>query len=213
MTVRRALRAALVDTYRWSWRLVIVNAALSLAVALIVVFVSAFPLVLFVAPLVAGPVFAALVHCVVTLVREDEFHLSDAGVGVRRFWKEGFVLGGITGAILLLGALAVIFYGSERHRVLPLAVLAVYLVALLTLVVLVGWLFAVADSEVGVVAALRRAALVAGRSPARLLVLGSALFLINLVGTVTVIPLLTLTVAYTLLATARLVLPPEEVTA
>jgi hypothetical protein len=79
--------------------------------------------------------------------------------------------------------------------------------------VLVGWLFAVADSEVGVVAALRRAALVAGRSPARLLVLGSALFVINLVGTVTVIPLLTLTVAYTLLATARLVLPPEEVTA
>lgn len=213
MTVRGALRSALADTYNFSWRLLVVNASLSAAVVLIVLFVSAFPLVLFVAPLLAGPIAAALVHCVVTLIREDEFHLSDAVVGLRRFWKEGFVFGGISGASLLAGALAVMFYGSERHRVLPLAVLAVYVVALIFLVLIVGWLFAIADPEVGVVDALRGAWLLAVRSPARLLVLGTALFLVNLVGAVTVLPFLTLTIAYSFLATARLVLPPEEVSA
>lgn len=213
MTVRSALRSALVDTYNFSWRLLIVNVALSVAVVLIVLFVSAFPLVLFIAPLLAGPVASALVHCVVTLIREEEFHLSDALVGLRRFWKQGLLFGGLSGASLLLGALAVMFYGSERHRVLPLAVLAVYVVVLLFLVVLVGWLFAIADPEVGVSDALRRAWLEAIRSPGRLLVLGTALFLVNLAGAVTVLPLLTLTIAYSLLATARLVLPPEEVSA
>jgi hypothetical protein len=84
---------------------------------------------------------------------------------------------------------------------------------LLFLALLVGWLFAIADPGVGVVDALRHAWLVALRAPARLLVLGTALFLVNLVGAVTVVPLLTLTVAYSFLATARLVLPPEEVPA
>jgi hypothetical protein len=213
MTVRAALRTALLDTYHFSWRLLVVNASLSAVVAVIVLFVSAFPLVLFVAPLLAGPIVAALVHCVVTLIREEEFHLSDAVAGFRRFWKEGLALGAMTGACLLLGALAVMFYGSERHRVLPLAVLAVYVAALFFLVLLVGWLFAIADPGVGVADALRRAWLVAVRSPARLLLLGTALLLVNLAGAVTVIPLLTLTIAYSFLATARLVLPPEEVPA
>ena len=65
MTVRAALRSALLDTYHFSWRLLIVNTALSVAVAAVVIFVSAFPLVLLVAPLVAGPIVAGLVHCVV----------------------------------------------------------------------------------------------------------------------------------------------------
>jgi hypothetical protein len=213
MTVRAALRKALVDTYHSSLRLLVLNTALSLAVALIVLFVSAFPLVLFVAPLVAGPIIGALVHCVVTLIREEEFRLTDAVDGVRRFWRRGVALGGLSGLVLLLGALAVTFYGSERHRVLPLAVLAVYVAALFLLVLLVAWLFAIAEPEESVADALRRASVLALRSPARLLLLGAALLLVNLLGAVTVVPLLTLTIAYSFLATARLVLPPEEVTA
>ena len=115
--------------------------------------------------------------------------------------------------MLLLGALAVTFYGSERHRVLPLAVLAVYVVAIAFLVLLVAWLFAIADAERGVDDALRRASSLILQSPARMLLFGAALFLVNLVGAVTVIPILTLTIAYSFLATARLVLPPEEVSA
>ena len=81
------------------------------------------------------------------------------------------------------------------------------------LIVLVAWPFAIADPADGVVGALRRASLLALRSPRRLLALGAALFVVNLVGAATVIPLLTLTIAYSFLATARLVLPPEEVPA
>jgi hypothetical protein len=213
MTVRAALRKALVDTYQSSLRLLVLNTALSLAVVLIVLFVSAFPLVLFVAPLAAGPIVGALVHCVVTLIREEEFRLGDAFDGLRRFWKRGVALGGLSGLVLLLGALAVTFYASERHRVLPLAVLAVYVAALFLLVLLVAWLFAIAEPEASVPDALRRASVLALRSPARLLLLGAALLLVNLAGAVTVVPLLTLTIAYSFLATARLVLPPEEVTA
>ena len=212
MTLRGALRSALVDTYHFSWRLLIVNTSLSVAVALVVLFVSTFPLVLFIAPLLAGPVVASLVHCVVTLIREEEFSLADAVVGLRRFWKRGLVLGAISGVILLLGALAVTFYASERHRVLPLAVLAVYAVLVFFLVLLVGWLFAIAEPDVGIADALRRASLLAMQSPARLFTLGAALFLVNLAGAVTVLPLLTLTIAYSFLATARFVLPLEEVT-
>jgi len=210
MTVRSALRSALVDTYHFSWRLLVVNTALSAAVALVALFVSTFPLVLFVAPLVAGPIAAALAHCVVTLIREQEFRLSDAVAGIRRFWKRGLILGGIFGLVLLLGTLAVAFYSSEPHRVLPLAVLAVYVVAVAALIVLVAWLFAIADPEEGVDDALRRAFLLALRSPMRMLVFGTALLLVNLVGAVTVLPLLTMTIAYSFLATARLVLPPPE---
>lgn len=214
MTVRRALRSALADTYQSSWRLLVLNTALSVVVFLVVILVSAFPLALFVAPLVAGPVAAALAHCVVTLIREQEFRLSDAVAGMRRFWGRGLILGGIFGLVLLLGTLAVAFYSSERHRVLPLAVLAVYVVAVAALIVLVAWLFAIADPEKGVGDALRRAFFLALRSPVRMLVFGTALFLVNLAGAVTVLPLLTLTIAYSFLATARLVLPfPEEVAA
>jgi len=213
MTVRAALRLALVDTYRFSWRLLIVNTALSLAVAAVVLFVSAFPLVLLVAPVVAGPVVAGLVHCTVRLVREEEFELRDAVAGARRFWKQGLALGAVSGAVLLLGVLTATFYASERHRVLPLAVLAVYVAALAFLVVLVSWPLAVGAPEEGVGGALRRASLLALRSPSRLLALGAALFAVNLVGAATILPLLTLTVAYSFLATARLFLPPEEVPA
>jgi hypothetical protein len=211
MTVRSALRAALVDTYQFSWRLFVLNTTLSAGIVLIVVLVSAFPLVLFVAPLVTGPLAAALVHSVITLVREQELHLSDAVAGARRFWRRGLVLGGISGLVLLLGVLAVTFYGSERHRVLPFAVLAVYVVAIAFLVLLVAWLFAIADPEDSVADALRRASSLMLRSPTRMLVFGAALFLVNLAGAVTVVPILTLTIAYSFLATARLVLPPEEV--
>ncbi len=213
MTVRSALRAALVDTYQFSWRLFVLNTALSAGVVLIVVLVSAFPLVLFVAPLVTGPLAAALVHSVITLIREQELHLSDAVAGVRRFWKRGLVLGGISGLVLLFGVLAVTFYASERHRVLPLAVLAVYVVAIALLVLLVAWLFAIADPKDSVAVAFRRASSLMLRSPTRMLVFGAALFLVNLAGAVTVVPILTLTLAYSFLATARLVLPPEEVPA
>ncbi len=207
MTVGAALRSALADTYRWSWRLLVLNTALTAAVAAVVILVSAFPLVLFVAPLVAGPIAAALVHCIVTLIREEAFELSDAVDGLRRFWKQGLALGALSGLVLLLGVLAVSFYASADHRVLPLAALSAYVVAIVSLVLLVAWLLAIAEPEDGLKHALGQAWLLALRAPLRLITFGAALLVVNVLGAVTILPLLTLTIAYSFLATARLVLP------
>lgn len=207
MTVAAALRSALADTYRWSWRLLLLNTALTAAVSAVVILVSAFPLVLFVAPLAAGPVAAALVHCIVTLIREEEFQLADAVDGLRRFWRQGLALGALSGLVLLLGVLAVSFYASADHRVLPLAALSAYVAAIVCLALLVTWLLAIAEPEEGIKRALGRAWLLVLRSPLRLITFGAALLVVNVLGAVTVLPLLTLTIAYSFLATARLVLP------
>jgi hypothetical protein len=216
MSVGAALRSALVETYRCSWRLLAVNTALSAAVCAVVLIVSFLPLALVLAPLVAGPVAAALVHCTIKLIREEEFELADALEGLRLFWRRGFVLGGLFGLGLLLGVLAVSFYVSAEHRVLPLAALAAYVFAIFCLVVLVTWPLAIADPSVGLTDALRQAWLLALRTPLRLLTLGAALLVVNVLGAVTVLPLLTLTIAYSFLATAHVVLPrvstQEEVT-
>jgi hypothetical protein len=207
MTVGSALRSALGDTYRCSWRLLVVNSAVSVVVCAAVLVVSAFPLVLLVAPMLAGPVAAALVYCVVVLIRDGSFELSDALYGLRRFWRQGFALGAMFGAALLLGALAVAFYTSERHRAMPLAVLSVYVVAIVCLILLVAWPLAIGEPERGLGDALRHAWLLALHAPLRLFMLGAVLLVVNVAGAVTVLPLLTLTIAYSFLATARVVLP------
>jgi hypothetical protein len=206
MTARAALRAAARDLYQFSWRLLVVNTMVTGVICAVVLFVSAFPLVLFIAPLVAGPFVAALVYCVVLLIREDTFVLADAMVGLRRHWRTGFALGGLFGAALLLGALSVIFYSAEEHRTIPLAALSLYVVAIICLLLLVAWPFAIAAPEHGLGAALRRAWTLALHAPLRLLALGLVLLVVNVAGAITVLPLLTLTIAYSFLATAHLVL-------
>lgn len=207
MTVGSALRSALGDMYRYSWRLLVVNSAVSAVVCVAVLVVSAFPLVLLVAPALAGPVAAALVYCVVVLIRDGSFELTDALYGLRRFWIQGFVLGALFGAALLLGALAVTFYSSVEHRAVPLAVLSVYVAAIVCLILLVAWPLAIGEPERGLGDALRRAWLLALHAPLRLFMLGAVLLVVNVAGAVTVLPFLTLTIAYSFLATARVVLP------
>jgi len=215
LTVGIALRSALGETYRSSLRLLVLNSALSATLAAAAVLVSAFPLVLFVAPLVAGPVVAALVHCTVKLVREETFGFDDAFEGLRRHWRRGLALGGLFGAGLLLGVLSVAFYLSSAHRIWPLAALAIYLLALFSLVVLLAWPLAIDSPERPLLDALRDAALLLFRSPTRLLTFGAALLAVNLLGAVAVLPLLMLTIAYSFLAAAHVALPEpthEEVT-
>jgi hypothetical protein len=216
MSVGDVLRRAVSDLYGSSWRLVLVNSAVSVVVVGVVLIVSAFPLSLLVAPIVAGPVAAALVHCTVKLIRDGELVLADATEGVRLHWRRGLQFGALCGVALLLGALAVTFYGSERHRVVPLAVLAVYLVALFVLVLLLAAPVAIDDPDTSVAESIRDAFVLVLRAPLRFLTLGFALLVVNLVGAVTVLPLLTLTLAYSFLVAGRVVLPravEEEVTA
>lgn len=207
MSVAGALGAALSDLYRFSWRLLVVNAALSAAVVAVVVIASSVSLALLFGPLFGGPLAAALVHCTVKVIREEDFVLADAFEGLRLHWKRGLQLGGLCGIGLLLGVVAVSFYLSEPHRVWVLVALAAYLLGLFLLVVLVAWPLAIGDPESRVVDALRRALLLLLRRPLRLLGLGAALLVVNALGAVTVLPLLTLTVAYSFLAAGHIALP------
>ncbi len=212
MSVAAALRQALAKTYQSSWRLLLVNSALSAAVALVILATPTLPLGLLLGSVAAGPLAAALAHCVVILVRGDDISMADAVEGFRLHWRQGLALGSLFGFGLMVGLVAVTFYVSEPHRVWPLAVAAVYLVGLFSLVVLVAWPLLMADQRLGVGGALRAAGLELLRRPWRALGLGAALLLVNLAGAITVVPFLTLTLAYTFLATALVVLPvlPEE---
>jgi hypothetical protein len=215
MSIGEVFRRALADMYGFSWRLVILNTAVSVVVAAVVLIASAFPLSLLIAPVVAGPVAAALIHCTVKLIREGEFVLADAVAGLRMHWRRGLLLGMLCGGALLAGAVAVAFYGSERHRAVPLAILAVYLVALFLLVLLLAAPIAVGEPETPLTEALTGAFLLVLRAPVRALSLGAALLLVNVLGAVTVLPILTLTLAYSFLAAGHVVLPrtlEEEVT-
>jgi uncharacterized membrane protein YesL len=216
MTVRGALRSALGELYRNSWRLLVLNSAVTAVICLVVLATNSLPPALLIAPLVAGPGVAALVHCCVTLIREDEFAFADAFQGLRLYWRRGLVLGGLFGAGLLLGLLAVSFYSTGSHRALPLAVFSAYVVSVFCLFLLVAWPLAVSDPDVRLTDALQSAAMLLLRSPVRLLTLGAVLLLVNALGTVTVLPLLTFTLAYSFLAAGHVVLPlstiQEEVT-
>jgi hypothetical protein len=206
MTVRAALRRSLGETYRFSWRLLVVNTALSAVAVAVAVALPTLPLALLVAPIAAGPFAAALVHCAVTLTREDDLSLEDGLEGLRRHWRTGLALGALFGAALMLGALALGLYGSSQQT-WPLAALAVYVLAVASLVLVTAWPLAVAEPGTSVPDALRSAWLLLLRRPGRTLTLGLVLLLVNALGALAVLPLLTLTIAFSFLVTAHVVLP------
>ncbi len=210
MKVGTALKLALGDLYRNSWRLLPVNAAFGavlVAVGLAAVAVRA-ALVLVV---LAGPPAAALVHCAVMLAREENVELRDALVGLRLHWRRGIALGAGGGLLLLLGAVAVRDY-TRLPFGWPLVFLALYLLVLLAVYQLVLWTLAIAEPERPLSAACRDAGVLVLRRPGAAVLLGLALLLVNVAGVAAaVMPFLTLTVAYSFLAAARFALPKEEV--
>jgi hypothetical protein len=208
MTPRDALWLALRDFYANSWRLVPVNAALGavLVGAALATLVTPGAAVLVV---LAGPVAAALVHCAVTLVRTENLVLSDAWDGLRLHWRVGLGLGASGCVLVALGGLAIRFYGGSS--LWPLAFLTLYLLVLLAVYQLIVWTLAIAQPGRPFGSVLRDAGVVFGSRPVATLALGLLLLLVNIAGlAAAVMPFLTLTVAYTFLATARFVLPPWD---
>jgi hypothetical protein len=208
MTARRALRLACVDLYRNSWRLVPVNAALG--VVLVFAAVAAVAVhALLVLVVLAGPLVAALAHCSVTVVRTGNLVLADAWEGLRLHWRRGLALGAAGVALGVLAGLAVHFYTRSAVG-WPFAFLTLYLVVLLGIYAAVLTTVAVADPELPLGLAARRAAALAARRPGATLLIGLALLLVNLAGiAAAVMPFLTITVAYSFVAVAHFVLPPE----
>jgi hypothetical protein len=208
MRPRDALWLALRDFYANSWKLVPVNAVLG-AVLVVAAFAALVTPVALVLVILAGPVAAALVHCAVTLVRTENLALADAWEGLRLHWRLGLGLGATGSALAALGMFAVRFYSGSS--LWPLAFLTLYLLVLLGIYQLVFWTLAIAEPSRPLGSVMRDAGVVFGSRPGATLALGLALVLVNVAGlAAAIMPFLTLTVAYTFLATARFVLPSES---
>jgi hypothetical protein len=208
MTARCALGLACGDLYRNSWRLVPVNAALGL-VLVFSVFAAIAVHALVVLAVLAGPLVLALAHCSVTVVRTDNLKLADAWEGLRLHWRRGLGIGAAGVALGVLAALAVHFY-TRSSVGWPLAFLTLYVVVLLGIYAAVLTTVAVADPELPLGDAAHNAATLAARRPGATLLLGLALLLVNAAGVAAALmPFLTITVAYSFVAVAHFVLPPE----
>ena len=208
MTARRALGLAFGDLYRNSWRLVPVNAALGAVLVFSAVAAVAVHALLVLAVL-AGPLVTALAHCSVTLVRTGNVAVADAWEGLRLHWRRGLALGAAGVALGVLAGLAVHFY-TRSSVGWPFAFVTLYLVVLLAIYAAVLATVAVAEPQLSLRAAARKAATLAAQRPGATVLLGIALLLVNVAGVAAaVMPFLTLTVAYSFVAVAHFVLPAE----
>jgi hypothetical protein len=209
MTVGGALRAALRDFYEQSWRLLILNSLLGIG-TLAVLTAAVFAPAAVVLVVLLGPPAAALMHCSVTLVRDGDFRLSDAVVGLRLHWRRGLALGGLGGVAIVLTFTAVRVYGGVGAAGWPLTILVLYLALLFSIFQLPLWPLAVFERDEPLRHVLRDAGLSLLRRPGAWTGLAVALFLVNVAGVAAaVLPFLTLTIAYSFLAAARFALPPK----
>ena len=204
-----ALKLALHDCYANSWRLVLVNGALGLVLAVTVFFSIVWRPAL-VLVVLTGPLAAALMHCSVTLVREGYLTFADARDGLRLHWRRGLELAAAGLALVILAVVAVRFYSGSIFM-WPLAFVTGYLVVLLGIFQVVLWTLVVAEPGRSLQASLREAAALAARRPGSTLLLGLALLLLNAAGiAAAVMPFLTLTIAYSFVAAAHFALPTPE---
>jgi hypothetical protein len=204
-----ALLAALADLYHQSWRLVLINAAVSAALVPLVVAALWVPVLLLAALVLAGPLLMALMHCAVTLARTEDLRLHCAVEGLRLHWRRGLVLGVLTALVVAAGAVAVVSYGRAGAWVLAAGVL--YVLVVFTAYQLAVWPLAAADRARPLRAVLAAAARTALRRPLQAIVLALALTLVNLAGAAAALmPLLTLTLAYSALAAAHFALPESH---
>lgn len=210
MSVGTALRRALRDFYGQSWRLFVLNSALSGFVLAVLAagFWYAPALVLLV---LAGPLAAALMHCAITLVQTGELSLRDAVTGARLHWRRGLVLGLLVLLVGVAAAFAVQFYAGIGGWAWPLALVALYLALLFGVLQVVLWPLAVFEFQRPLSEVARDSLGRFLRRPAAGLALALALLVVNLIGLVAaLVPFLTLTVAYSFLTAAHFVLPRPD---
>jgi hypothetical protein len=210
MSVATALRAGVGDFYRQSWRLALLNASVSSALAAVVT-AALFIRAAFILAVLVGPLAAMLMHCCLTLLRTHELRLADAGVALRTTWRRGLALGACVVGAAILGIVAVPFYAGFGMLALPLAALTVYLVVAFLVLQVALWPLAVLEHDRPLLDAFRTATTVVLRRPFGFLALGGALTLVNALGLLLgLVPFFTLTIAYSFLVSARFALPHTQ---
>jgi hypothetical protein len=206
-TVRQALTEAARDLYGNSWRLILPNVLFAVvAAAAILAAVYARPaLVLVVA---VGPFAAALVHCAVKLQQGEELRAVDAFAGLALHWRRGLALGGLIALAVVLTVSSISFYSRLGVLAWPFVVTALYLVALFVVWQVHLWPLALRDEQLPLGTILGESAAAFARRPGSTFGLAGALVALNAFAAIGVLPLLTLTIAYSALAATRFVLAP-----
>ncbi|HEY8725819.1 MAG TPA: hypothetical protein VIL91_03860 [Gaiellaceae bacterium] len=207
MSLQRALGVAAADLYHQSWRLIVLNSLLgAVLIGVVIASLAIRPAILLVVLL--GPAAAAVMHCAVTLAQTEELRLSEAIIGLRRHWRRGLALGGLVAAAAILGAIAVPFYSRAGTWGWPLAALSIYVLLVFVLFQLALWPLAIFEDTRPLRDVVRDAVLVVGRRPWGFAGLALALLLVNAIGVAAaILPFLTLTIAYSFLASAHFALP------
>ena len=206
-----ALTRALRQLYEHSWRLLVLNvavAAVALAAGAAIVAVGAPALLLLL--VLVGPFLASLMHCAVTLQQTGELRLADGLAGLRLHWRRGLALGVMAAAAIVLLVVSVSFWSDQGAAALPLTVLAIYVAAMFAVWQVHLWPLAVVRSETRFGDVLREAGVALARRPLGSCALAGALLLVNAVGAIGVLPVLTFTLAYSALAAAHFALPEPE---
>ena len=210
MSVGDAMRTALRDFYEQSWRLVVLNSVLSIAVLCVLV-AATYSLTALLLAVLLGPLAAALMHCAVSVVHTQELSLRDALVGLRLQWRRGLELALLALLVLAAGAIALRTYAGSGWLGWPLAFLTAYVLAFFGVFQVQLWPIAIDERERPLREVLRKSAYALARRPVASLALAFFLLLVNALGAAAaLLPLLTLTVAYSFLAAARFALPPDS---
>jgi hypothetical protein len=211
MSLRAAFGAAAADFYQELWRLAALNTFLGMIlVAVTLAALAVRPAVLLI--VLVGPFAAALMHCAVTLAQRGELRLREAVVGFRRCWRRGLALAALAVGAAVLGVVAVRFYAGLGIWAWPMAALTAYLVIAFVVFQLALWPVAVLGQDRRLADVFRDAAGTVWRRPFGFSGLALALLLVNAAGlAAAILPFLTLTIAFSFLASAHFSLPTNPV--
>jgi hypothetical protein len=210
LSVGKALRKAVRGFYEQSWRLFLLNTFFS-GVAIAILVLALYQPAALLLLLVLGPLAAALVHCAVTIVQDEDLRFRDAATGLRRHWRRGLLLGALAAAVVVLTAFALAFYAGRGALAWPLAVLTLYVTGMLAVFQLALWPLAICEHDRPLRTVLRDAAVTVAARPLGFVGLALALLVINLVALVAaILPFLTMTISYSFLAAAYFTLPPSH---
>ena len=207
------MRAAAVDFYYHSLRLVLANVVWGVAFFVVLgVWASSGPVALLLAPLLAIP-WVGVVRVAALIARGDEVVLSDAFGAYRRWLVPalaagfGFVLAGF----VLLSNLAIgLQFGGVAGW--SFATLSGWGLVIAWLVALAFWPLLVDPrrDDLGAMAKLRLAGILVIAFPLRLGALGIVAAVVAVVSTVAIAAIVTISVAYVALLSCRYVLPAAD---
>lgn len=211
-SVGGALRAALSDFYYHSWRLLPANVLWAVTGLVLVAAAIVVPILVVLLPLAALPL-AGMFGIATRIVRGESVSFWDGPAAWRRELRAVLGLGaGLLGAVTVLGFNVASGILAGTPIGVGFATLAFWGLVAAWLFAWVAWpvLLDPARTDQSVRARLRLAGLLLLAHPVRIGFLGLALAVLLLVGTVAVVALVTVALAFAALVASRFVLPAAD---